>query len=274
MLHNQDMFALDHFLDNVTREISVEKLEKFVNTIESDLEKWMQKFEWTREKLIENVKTKEQYLQCPIDKAHDRISSQNFEKHVQKCRMKSQNYTDQDIKDHLKSKKKPDGPFQIKIDETEQSNLFPIKNKKSELTHLLPIPFDPKLALKQLEENSDRDYAKTNKYLLINYTPEERLALHNLALEKSKTMGFPLNNWDQESFLTQNDQETTKNETNSSSYINETRDRKRRPKSYRTSGSKSYTASLRDLIQTQMSVLESLNEEKQKRSDKKKEKTF
>lgn len=97
------MFNIENLKDDSSEnkdKISVEKLENFVNILENGMNDWLNKFEWKKDdlfesKLKENDQTKT--LDCPFNPGHKNISLKNFDKHVNKCKMKDKSYTKKDI---------------------------------------------------------------------------------------------------------------------------------------------------------------------------------
>ena len=86
-------------------QIRIENLELFISLLESSLDSYVADFGWSRETLVQRAAEKEQrFLACPVNSAHDRISSVNFEKHVNRCKLKAKNYTKQDIVNKKKKK--------------------------------------------------------------------------------------------------------------------------------------------------------------------------
>lgn len=88
-------------------------------------------------------------------------------------------------------------PYQVVIDKHIQTDLLQninSSNQNEDKTGLLPIPFDRKSMIyrdqSRNESFNDRDVSMTNNHLYINYTPQERLALHEYALEQSRSLGF------------------------------------------------------------------------------------
>jgi hypothetical protein len=80
----------------------------------------------------------------------------------------------------------------------------------------LPIPFDASENLRYENRHFRRDVARTNNYLITNYTQEERLLLHEFTLEQAEKKGLPLKNWYYETFLKRdNDDISSKNKTES-----------------------------------------------------------
>ena len=106
----------------------------------------------------------------------------------------------------------------------------------------------------------------TNNHMFVNHTPEQRLILHNYCVDQSKQAGYPVDSkWNDETFLecaAKSSDPHAKNNAGMSysDILGELHEKKRRPKSYKTSKSKSFTDVLRDLIGTQMNLLEQLNE--------------
>lgn len=73
----------------------ISSLDSYLNTIETNLTSWLNQFEWNRDVLVEDSSAK--HLQCPLNKAHSRISEKNFEKHIERCRLKSLDFSVLDI---------------------------------------------------------------------------------------------------------------------------------------------------------------------------------
>ena len=98
--------------------------------------------------------------------------------------------------------------------------------------------------------------------------------MHNYSVEQFKNAGYPTDShWNDEDFLDYDESKlksdpNTKNKDGKSynDILSELRDKKRRPKSYKTGKSKSFTEALRDLIGTQMNLLEQLNKFGEKES--------
>ena len=84
-----------------TSEISLKNFEKVLDNIEDDMNGWLKKFDWDKETLISkhesNTKADNDLLKCPYNVGHTGISKKNYEKHVLKCGLKSQNHQKEDI---------------------------------------------------------------------------------------------------------------------------------------------------------------------------------
>jgi hypothetical protein len=96
----------------------------------------------------------------------------------------------------------------VVIDEAAQAELFE-KNKSklfkpppSTKQFVLPIPFDPcEPVNKKTPEPFVRDVAKTNNYLIVNYTQQERLLLHEFTLAQAEKNGFKLGKENDQNFF-------------------------------------------------------------------------
>lgn len=96
------------------------KLEHLIDSLEIDVNSWLKRFNLNRESLVEfenkttnrppaarcSTNDDEQklddqnltvYYDCPFNSQHKRISAKNFEKHVNKCRLKQKNYSNVEI---------------------------------------------------------------------------------------------------------------------------------------------------------------------------------
>ena len=71
------------------------KLADYVLKLEQDMNEWMRKCGWSKDALF--AANESNYLSCPYDKQHDRISAKNYDKHVYKCKLKASAHTTQDI---------------------------------------------------------------------------------------------------------------------------------------------------------------------------------
>ncbi len=113
------------------------------------------------------------------------------------------------------SKSRKDSEFQVKIDNEEQNILF--ENNRERISAFrnqyelniknnFVLPHELEAYKTQRDRKPEqRDVAKTNHYLFVNYTPIERLILHEYSLEKAKSVGYPLENWNQDTFLNNDD---------------------------------------------------------------------
>ncbi len=83
-----------------TNEISLKSFEKVLNKIENDMNDWLKKFDWNREVLFEKHNANDSRVElfnCPYNKAHTGILKKNYDKHVLKCNLKTQNHHNEDI---------------------------------------------------------------------------------------------------------------------------------------------------------------------------------
>ena len=71
------------------------KLADYVLKLEQDMSEWMEKCGWSKEALF--AANELNYLSCPYDKQHNRISAKNYDKPVYKCKLKANAHTTQDI---------------------------------------------------------------------------------------------------------------------------------------------------------------------------------
>jgi hypothetical protein len=74
-------------------------LENFINNGDNLMNEWLKKFNWSRDILFERHKNEvitNQYLNCPFNKEHTRISPKAFENHLNKCKLKSNDYNSND----------------------------------------------------------------------------------------------------------------------------------------------------------------------------------
>ncbi len=69
----------------------VDSLDCYLNKIESLMNNWLDEFEWNRETLFKSQS--DHGLVCPFNDAHRRITQKNFTRHVQRCRLKSLNFS-------------------------------------------------------------------------------------------------------------------------------------------------------------------------------------
>lgn len=72
------------------------------------LSSWLSQFGWSKEGLekkfghltmgnSDECQEKDDYLACPFDSGHRRIARENYERHVNRCRLKHENYDRDDI---------------------------------------------------------------------------------------------------------------------------------------------------------------------------------
>ncbi len=83
-----------------TNEISLKSFEQVLNKIENDMNDWLKKFDWNREVLFEKHNANDSRVElfnCPYNKAHTGILKKNYDKHVLKCNLKTQNHHNEDI---------------------------------------------------------------------------------------------------------------------------------------------------------------------------------
>ena len=92
---------------SVTTEANGRNYEEWKLLCEKGREKlssWLDQFGWSREGLeskfghlaIENGEAPA-YLACPFESGHRRIARENYERHVNRCRLKHENYDRDDI---------------------------------------------------------------------------------------------------------------------------------------------------------------------------------
>ena len=79
----------------------VDHLETFITEIETKMNDWLDRFQWSKEVLLEKYKTNSDegsaLKSCPYDSGHCKIKEENWERHVERCRLKSLNLTKDDI---------------------------------------------------------------------------------------------------------------------------------------------------------------------------------
>jgi predicted CopG family antitoxin len=245
-------------LKDETHEISLKTFENVLNQIESDMNGWLKKFNWNKETLLDKNATEttepmtmsddgdNQLFVCPYNIGHTKILKKNYDKHVFKCGLKMQNHQAKDIIDYSKQAVAP-SDFQLTLDQKAHDNLLASHGNHYNYRNKLIDANRPLVSL-------------TNDHLYINHTPQERLLLYNYSLDQFKKSGYPCDsNWNDETFL-QHDSPSASSNAKYNDILVELRERKRRPKSYKTNKAKSFTDVLRDLIGTQMNLLEQLNE--------------
>ncbi|CAF0975126.1 unnamed protein product [Brachionus calyciflorus] len=255
---SNETFNMDSLTDN-ENQISTKKLEDFVDRLENGMSEWFKEFNWSKDDLFKLNNEKTKFFTCPFDAGHRNISEKNYEKHILKCRLKSYSMTNQDFLDYNKH---PDvnSPFQIVIDKNVQNEIFKnAQENKPAPSNMLPIPFEYNILNFRDEKNNNkntqnsRDVSLTTNQMFVNYTPAERLLLHEYALSKSKSLGYQ-NSFEQS--LVDLPEETNFNDKGASTSDSVfSKEIKRRPKSYRTGKTKTHTDALRELIDTQMEFL-------------------
>ena len=77
--------------DNNASFLFVDSLDRYLNKVESLMNNWLNEFEWDRETLFKSQST--HGLVCPFNEAHRKISQKNYSRHVQRCRLKSLNFS-------------------------------------------------------------------------------------------------------------------------------------------------------------------------------------
>jgi hypothetical protein len=208
------------------REKLIDQLEKVINRYENQMNEWLSKLDgWTKERLLESNTANA--FDCPYNAQHKNISSKNYAKHLRICKLKSQKHTGHDVIEYAKHVA-GNTPTGIQIDEKEHQTVC---------------------------NNAEKCVSLTTNHYLVNYSPEERLKLYDYSREKFKKFGFVHANPNEQTFLTDFDEQFERNSKEKPD-LSATRDPKRRTKSYRTSGSRNYVEQLRELIQMQMEMIE------------------
>ena len=79
----------------------VKELTKGLEDCENGMEDWLKTFNWKKndlfEKYLNDESVKEELLNCPYERSHQKIKKINFERHCNKCLLKQKNHTKQDI---------------------------------------------------------------------------------------------------------------------------------------------------------------------------------
>ncbi|RNA01166.1 U11 U12 small nuclear ribonucleo 48 kDa -like [Brachionus plicatilis] len=245
----KESFEVEKLADKLDKSlICTQKLEDFVDVLENGMTSWLQEFNWNKEEMFKD-NDKSEIFNCPFDPGHQNISGKNFEKHVKKCQLKALAMTNQDLSDY---NKQPDvySPFQIVIDKHTQNQILHDVEQQGEKSHQLPIPFeyDPsnyreKKSSKK-KKSDKRNISMTTNHLYVNFTPAERLKLHEYAVDRSKTLGYQTCN---EPFKYQEDENRAKQ--------SKEWEHKRATRSHKTSKGKTHTEEIRELIDAQMKFL-------------------
>lgn len=91
--------VVESVFNNSTKSGLINGLENYLNNIELDMNSWLKKFDWDRDVLMEKyqINGTENITTCPYNQSHTRIKKQNFNKHIEKCRLISQNFSSEDI---------------------------------------------------------------------------------------------------------------------------------------------------------------------------------
>jgi hypothetical protein len=73
-------------------------VDHYLSEVEIGMQTWLSKFQWDKETLLaKHHNTNNSNQVCPLDKFHKNIKQCNLNNHINKCRLKSQNYTLDDI---------------------------------------------------------------------------------------------------------------------------------------------------------------------------------
>jgi len=213
-------------VNETNREKLIDQLEKVIDQYENQMNEWLGKLDgWTKERLFQSDSNNT--FDCPYNAQHKKISSKNYAKHLRICKLKSQKHTKQDVIEYVKQ-----APIStsstIQIDEKEHQTVC---------------------------NNTEKCVSFSTNHYLVNYSPDERLKLYDYSREKLKMFGFLHGNLNEQTFLTDFDGHSEQSSKEKPDLFS-TREPKRRTKSYRTSGSRNYVEQLRDLIQTQMEIIE------------------
>lgn len=80
-------------------------LDTYVRAVEAGMNGWLQSFEWDKQVLLDRYQVSSgepsasglALRTCPFNSAHAKIKQENFESHVQRCRLKSLGLTAEDI---------------------------------------------------------------------------------------------------------------------------------------------------------------------------------
>lgn len=73
-------------------------MEEFIQSLENKMQSWLNKFGWDRNALIDKFKDHDDYLDCPYNNSHRKIKKKNYDKHVNRCRVKQMgNFSKQDL---------------------------------------------------------------------------------------------------------------------------------------------------------------------------------
>ncbi len=95
MAFKQDLDAILN-CNNIDSNQFLIKINTFVNKIELGLNDWLNEQEWNKEILL-NKYSNDNKNTCPYNKAHTRISDKNLNKHIEKCRLKSLEFSNLNI---------------------------------------------------------------------------------------------------------------------------------------------------------------------------------
>jgi hypothetical protein len=95
MAFKQDLDAILN-CNNIDSNQFLIKINTFVNKIELGLNDWLNEQEWNKEILL-NKNNNDNKNTCPYNKAHTRISDKNLNKHIEKCRLKSLEFSNLNI---------------------------------------------------------------------------------------------------------------------------------------------------------------------------------
>ena len=72
-------------------------LNEYILQVETSLIEFLTRFNWSKEVLLKKYSNKD-LLDCPFNTGHTRISKKNFNKHIERCRLKySNNLTSIDL---------------------------------------------------------------------------------------------------------------------------------------------------------------------------------
>jgi hypothetical protein len=208
--------------EKTNREKIIGDLENLINQYQSQMNEWLGKFGWTKESLFHRSNSTNAF-DCPYNPQHKKISSKNYAKHLRICKLKSQNHTRDDVIEYGKHIPIPASSC-IQIDEKEHQMVC---------------------------NNAQKCVSLTTNHYLVNYSPQERLKLYNYSREKLKGLGVAHEHLNEQAFLTDFNSHLEQS-SNENSNFSAKREPKRRTKSYRTSGPRSYIQELRNLIQMQM----------------------
>jgi hypothetical protein len=102
-LNREEIDLERNIFSSNTNQISLKSFEHVLNKIENDMNDWLKKFDWNREVLFEKHnpynanESRVELFNCPYNKAHTGILKKNYDKHVLRCNLKTQNHQNEDI---------------------------------------------------------------------------------------------------------------------------------------------------------------------------------
>jgi len=162
------------FSDQTSDADLLNSLEGYLGEIEDGMMTWLSRFNWDKNTLIAKFQNPDKAgLDCPYNTAHTKIKHANFNKHVEKCRLKSLHFSKQDLADYFKQ---------------------PVVHNKRQLylndhsKDLVRIQYDTHEEFKLAADLE----TFTSKQFFTDLTTKERLSLHEYVMQQAYAGGFEM----------------------------------------------------------------------------------